>query len=156
MREQSFVGADGRFDRNKLVEFIKAIPTDETGNLSTYWNYLEKSMRNDQMFTKYISLLDKSSIQNPVELRRSIDENNVTSDVSFIIQPFGYNTDTTITVTKQEIKEYYNKNKQNFEQNASRDIEYVVFEVQPSAEDINLAKADIEKVYEGVCYNRQR
>ena len=105
-------------------------------------------MRNDQMFTKYISLLDKSSIQNPVELRRSIDENNVTSDVSFIIQPFGYNTDTTITVTKQEIKEYYNKNKQNFEQNASRDIEYVVFEVQPSAEDINLAKADIEKVYE--------
>lgn len=148
MREQSFMGADGRFDRNKLVEFIKAIPTDETGNLSTYWNYLEKSMRNDQMFTKYISLLDKSSIQNPVELRRSIDENNVTSDVSFIIQPFGYNTDTTITVTKQEIKEYYNKNKQNFEQNASRDIEYVVFEVQPSPEDINLAKADIEKVYE--------
>ena len=148
MREQSFMGADGRFDRSKLVEFIKAIPTDETGNLSTYWSYLEKSMRNDQMFTKYISLLDKSSVQNPAELRRAIEENNVTSDVSFIIQPFGYNADTTVTVSKQEIKEYYNKNKKNFEQKASRDIEYVVFEVQPSAEDINLAKADIEKVYE--------
>ncbi|NTU96146.1 MAG: hypothetical protein HGA52_08875, partial [Bacteroidales bacterium] len=146
-REQAFLGADGQFDRNKLVEFIKAIPTDESGKLATYWNYLENTMMNDQMFSKYVSLLAKSSVMNPVELRRTIENNNITSDVSFVMQPYGYQVDTTVAVSKQEIKEYYNQRKQNFEQKASRDIEYVVFEVQPSQEDINLSKGDIEKVY---------
>ena len=148
MREQSFVGQNGTFDRNKLVEFVKAIPQDESGNLATYWNFLEKSIKNDQMFTKYISLLDKSTITTPVEMKRVIAENNTTSDVSFVMQPFGFMPDTTVTVSQQEIKDYYNKNKLKFDMKASRDIDYVVFEVIPSAEDIKLAKEDIEKVYE--------
>lgn len=148
MREQSFMGQDGSFDRNKLVEFVKAIPQDESGNLATYWNFLEKSIKNDQMFTKYISLLDKSTITTPVEMKRVIAENNTTSDVSFVMQPFGFMPDTTVTVSQQEIKDYYNKNKLKFDMKASRDIDYVVFEVIPSAEDIKLAKEDIEKVYE--------
>ncbi|MEN6618559.1 MAG: SurA N-terminal domain-containing protein [Rikenellaceae bacterium] len=148
LREQSFIAPDGQFDRSRLVQFIKAIPQDNSGNLSTYWKYLENSMKNEQMFTKYISLLAKSNIANPVELRRSIEENNITSDVSFIIQPFGMAVDTTVTVSKQEIRNYYNKYKNNFEQNASRDIEYVVYEVVPSLHDVNLAQADINKVYD--------
>ncbi|EKD31264.1 MAG: hypothetical protein ACD_77C00353G0003 [uncultured bacterium] len=147
-REQAFLGPDGQFDKNKLAEFIRAIPTDESGKLGTYWNYLEKTMKNDQMFSKYVSLLAKSSVMNPVELIRSIDENNITSDVSFIMQPYGYEIDTTIVVSKQEVREYYNKNKRNFEQKASRDIEYVVFEVVPSQEDINLSRQDIDKTYD--------
>ena len=148
MREQSFMGQDGSFDRNKLVEFVKAIPQDESGNLATYWSFIEKSIKNDQMFTKYISLLDKSTITSPVEMKRVIAENNTTSDVSFVMQPFGFMPDTTVTVSQQEIKDYYNKNKAKFDMKASRDIDYVVFEVIPSAEDIKLAKEDIEKVYE--------
>ena len=148
MREQSFMGQDGSFDRNKLVEFVKAIPQDESGNLATYWSFLEKSIKNDQMFTKYISLLDKSTITSPVEMKRVIAENNTTSDVSFVMQPCGFMPDTTVTVSQQEIKDYYNKNKAKFDMKASRDIDYVVFEVIPSAEDIKLAKEDIEKVYE--------
>ena len=147
-REQAFLGPDGQFDKNKLAEFIRAIPTDESGKLGTYWNYLENTMKNDQMFSKYVSLLAKSSVMNPVELKRSIEENNITSDVSFIMQPYGYEIDTTIAVSKQEVREYYNKNKKNFEQKASRDIEYVVFEVVPSLEDINLSRQDVDNVYE--------
>ncbi len=143
-REQAFIGENGTFDRNLLVQFIRAIPTDNTGNLSTYWSYLEKNMIIDQMVSKYITLLAKSNIKNPVELRRSIDENNITSEVSFVIQPFGFDEDTTITVTKQEVKEYYNKHKHSFEQPAGRDIEYVVFEVTPSEQDILLASKDID------------
>jgi len=148
LRERSFIGSNGQFDRNLLVQFIKGIPQDNSGNLSTYWKFLENSMKNEQIFTKYISLLAKSNIANPVELRRSIEENNVTSDVSFIIQPYGISADTTITVTKQEIRDYYNKYKNNFEQKASRDIEYVVYDVIPSLQDINLAQSDINKAYD--------
>lgn len=145
-REQAFIGENGTFDRNLLVQFIKAIPMDESGNLATYWDYLEKNMMVDQLVSKYITLLAKSNIQNPVELRRSIEDNNVTSDVSFIVQPYSFAEDTTIIVSKQEVKDYYNKHKHNFDQPASRDLEYVVFEVAPSMEDINAAEGDIEKL----------
>lgn len=145
-REQAFIGENGTFDRNLLVQFIKAIPMDESGNLATYWDYLEKNMMVDQLVSKYITLLAKSNIQNPVELRRSIEDNNVTSDVSFIVQPYSFAEDTTIVVSKQEVKDYYNKHKHNFDQPASRDLEYVVFEVAPSMEDINAAEGDIEKL----------
>ncbi|PKO97470.1 MAG: hypothetical protein CVU12_00360 [Bacteroidetes bacterium HGW-Bacteroidetes-7] len=147
-REQAFIGENGTFDRNLLVQFIKAIPMDESGNLATYWDYLEKNMMVDQLVGKYVTLLAKSNIQNPVELRRSIVDNNVTSDVSFIVQPYSFAEDTTIVVSKQEVKEYYNKHKHNFDQPASRDLEYVLFEVVPSMEDINAAEEDIEKLME--------
>lgn len=147
-REQAFIGENGMFDRNLLVQFIKAIPMDESGNLATYWDYLEKNMMVDQLVGKYVTLLAKSNIQNPVELRRSIVDNNVTSDVSFIVQPYSFAEDTTIVVSKQEVKEYYNKHKHNFDQPASRDLEYALLEVVPSMEDINAAEEDIEKLME--------
>lgn len=145
-REQAFMGESGMFDRNLLVQFIKTIPMDETGNLATYWEYLEKNMMVDQLVSKYVTLLAKSSIQNPVELRRGIEDNNVTSDVSFIVQPYSFTEDTSIVVTRSEVRDYYNKYKHNFDQPASRDLEYVVFEVAPSMEDINAAEDDIEKL----------
>ncbi len=145
-REQTFLGADGKFDKNKVVELIKAIPQDNTGNLTLYWDYLEKNIVNDQMYSKYISLLSKSNVLNAVQLRRSIEENNVTSDVSFIMQPYGIMNDSTITVSSSEVKKYYDLHKNEFDQKASRDIEYVVFTVVPSQDDIKLAKEDIDKV----------
>ncbi len=146
MRERAFLDANGQFDRGRMAEFIKSIPRDNTGDLSTYWEYLEKNMYVDQMVGKYVTLLAKSTIQNPVQMRRAISDNNVTSDVSFIIQPYGFAQDTTISVSSKEVKDFYNKQKHNFEQPAGRDLEYVVFEVVPSAEDISAAESDIEKL----------
>lgn len=145
-RDQTFAGEDGKFDKNRVVDLIKAIPQDNTGNVAIYWDYLEKNIMNEQMYSKYISLLSKSNVLNPVQMIRSIEENNITSDVSFIMQPYGMINDTTITIKSAEIKKYYDLHKNDFEQKASRDIEYVVYSVVPSEEDKNLAKGDIEKV----------
>ena len=54
----------------------------------------------------------------------------------------------TITVSDSEIKKYYESHKKFYKQQASRDIEYVVFEVVPSAEDIAAANEDLLEVYD--------
>ncbi len=144
--EPAFMNQNGEFDRNLVIEFIKAIPMDNTGNLATYWEFVEKNMVIDQLVGKYVSLLLKSNVQNPVQLRRSIEENNVTSDVSFIMHPFPFTEDTSIVVTRREVRDFYNKHKRNMEQKAGRDLEYVVFEVVPSMEDINAAEDEIERL----------
>jgi len=148
MREPAFVGADGVFSREMLVEFIRNIPQDNSGSLKMYWNFLEKNVVVEQMLSKYISLIGKSTYQTPEELKRNIDDNNITSDVSFVMMPYSFGTDTTVTVSGAEVREYYDKHKHNFERTAGRDIEYVVFEVLPSIADIETARADIGKIFD--------
>ena len=62
--------------------------------------------------------------------------------------PYGYAKDTTIVVSDKEIKDYYNAHKKFYKQQESRDIEYVVFEVVPSADDIEAANKALAEVYD--------
>ena len=145
--EPSFVDENGNFDKARLAQFVQAIPQDQSGQLQMYWKYLEDNMVKDQLMTKYISLLEKSNVMSAVELNRAIAENNTTYSVSFVVKPYMFATDSTITVSNQEVKAYYEANKHNYKQQESKDIEYVVYEVVPSAEDFELTEKDINKVY---------
>ena len=57
-------------------------------------------------------------------------------------------TDSAVVVSSAEIKDFYNKHKKFFKQPASRDAEYVVFEVKPSDEDIAAANDAMSELYE--------
>ena len=143
-----FLDASGNFSRDKLMEFIHAIPGDASGNLAQYWSFLQQNMTSQQYFTKYTSLLTGSDVLTPVELRRQIEENNTSSDVEFVLMPFGFDTDSTIQVSTKEIENYYNSHKENYRQRASRDVEFVAYEVVPSEADIQSAKNDIDGLFE--------
>lgn len=132
----SFLDANGNFDPDALVEFVKGIESDETGSLKTYWNYLQNTIYTQQFYTKYGSLFTNSNVQNPLMKRNAIAENNTSTNVDFVMVPFSFATDSTIVISDNDIKNYYNNHKDFFKQNASRDIEYVVFEVVPSEKDI--------------------
>ena len=142
-----FLDGSGNFSREQLLNFIHAIPQDASGNLAAYWNFLQQSMESQQYFTKYASLLTGSDIITPLEFRRQIDENNTTSDAQFVLVPFGFKQDTTIKVTDQEIHDYYNAHKDNYRQTASRDVEFVAYEVVPSDADIKAAEDEINSLF---------
>ena len=146
--EQSFLNEQGQFDRSRLAQFVQAVSQDATGDLVAYWNFLESNMYNDQLFSKYLTLLDKSNIISPVELNRAIADNNTTYNVDFVLKPFTFQLDSTIVVSDSEISKYYDNHKESFKQQESRDLEYAVFEVVPSADDINYAEGEINKVYD--------
>ncbi|MGM9736924.1 MAG: SurA N-terminal domain-containing protein [Candidatus Cryptobacteroides sp.] len=133
----AFMDNNGNFSKENLVNLVNNLDSDQTGNLRLYWNYLQSSIFNQEIFSKYNSLFTQSSVLSPMMLRRTIAENNNTTDVEFVMVPFGYQRDSSITVSDSEIKNYYNSHKKFYKQNASRDIEYVVFEVKPSAKDIS-------------------
>ena len=129
-----FLDGNGNFSPDMVVDFVRLVNTDD--NYKLYWNYLQNSVYTQQFYQKYGALFNASSYQNPLMLRRAIAENNETTDVDFVMVPIMYLADSTIVVSDNEIRDYYNNHKDFFRQNASRDLEYVVFEVVPSAEDI--------------------
>ena len=147
-QEQIFLDQNGAFSRTQLLQFVQSMGNDRSGAAAQYWRYLETNILQAQMYIKYFSLLEKSTMLNTIELRRSMEENNITSDARFILLPVTFSSDTTLTVTSQEIKEYYDKNKAKFEQLAGRDIEYVQFTVTPSLADFDKTEADFLKYFD--------
>ena len=141
-----FFDENGNFSAAQVNNLAQASKSDE--NVKLYWNYLQNSVYTQQFIQKYSSLFVGSDVTNPLMLRRDIAENNNTADVDFVMVPFGYQQDTTIVVSDSEIREYYNNHKKFFRQQASRDIEYVVFEVVPSAEDIASTRQSVADLHE--------
>ena len=141
-----FMDQNGQFSSEQLVNFLQNVDEDE--NSKAIWNYLQEAVITNQYYSKYNALFLNSNIENALQVNRTIADNNTTADVDFVMVPFSYATDTTIVVTDKEINEFYDNHKQFFEQKASRDIEYVVFQVVPSDEDIAAANDEFVKQHE--------
>ena len=144
----AFCDENGVFSPALVNEFVNYMDSDQTGRLKIYWDYLIESARTQQYYAKYMSLFTQSNFANPLMLADQIAENNNTFDVEFVMVPFGFAKDSSIVVSDSEIKKYYNDHKKFFKQQASRDIEYVVYEVVPSAEDIAAANKSLVDVYD--------
>ncbi len=143
----AFMDENGNFSKDALQNLINNISQDQTGRLKEYWNYIQNTVYTQQFYAKYGSLFTNSNFQNPLMLRRAIAENNNTTNVDFVMVP-NYGMDTTVKVSGDEIRKYYESHKNMFKQNASRDMEYVVFEVKPSEADINATNEAMGKVYD--------
>ena len=144
----AFFDENGQFSKNMLLEFVSYMDSDQTGRLQMYWEWLQNQAKTQQYYAKYNSLFSASNYVNTLALANQIAENNNTFNVEFVMVPMGYTQDSTIVVSDSEIKKYYDNHKKFFRQPASRDIEYVVYEVLPSAEDVEAANKALVDVYD--------
>jgi peptidyl-prolyl cis-trans isomerase D len=143
-----FFGENGQFSKDVLVQFLNSIDSDATGGAKLYWDNLQSTAQTQQYYAKYMSLFTQSDIVNKLQLTDALAGNNNTFNVEFVMVPFGYAKDTTIVVADADIKKYYEAHKKFYKQQAGRDIEYVVYEVKPSAADVAAANEAFAKVYD--------
>jgi len=140
--------SNGQFDKENVSAFVKNLDADASGNSRMYWNFIQNSVLTQQYYTKYGALFSATSVSNPLVLQDAIEGNNTSATVDIVAVPYGYDIDTTITVSQAEIKKYYNDHKKQFKQVEGRDISYAYFEVVPSEADLNAASQAIQDVYE--------
>ena len=144
----AFCDENGNYSKDLVLEFINYKDSDQTGRLQLYWEWLQNSAKTQQYYAKYNSLFTAANFANPLMISEQIADNNNTFNVEFVMLPVGYAIDSTVTVSDSEIKKYYESHKKFFKQPASRDIEYAVFEVVPSTEDIEAANQALVDVYD--------
>ena len=144
-----FMDENGYFSPERLKAFIENVESDESGQLRTYWNYIQNTVHNQQYYAKYGALFTASGSENALQQAQAVAEGNTTADVDYcmVYFPMGQN-DSTITVSDDEVRAYYKAHKEFFKQKANREIEYVVFEVVPSAEDIAAASDAMNEAFD--------
>ena len=144
-----FMDENGSFSPDRLKAFIQNVDADDSGQLRTYWNYVQNTVHNQQYYAKYGALFTASGSENALQLAQAVQEGNTTADVDYcmVFYPMSQN-DSTITVSDDEVRAYYKAHKDFFKQKANREIEYVVFEVIPSSDDIAAASTAMDEAFD--------
>jgi peptidyl-prolyl cis-trans isomerase D len=112
------------------------------------WSDFVDAIREDRLRTKYRNLITKGYFMPDEFLRNDFNEKKVQASVRLVGSRFNTIADTLVTLTDRVLRNYYDKHKYNYEQEASRDIDYIIFSVRPSAEDRQKVRDNVFEVYE--------
>ena len=144
-----FLDENRNFSPALVRDFMENVSSDESGRGIMLRNYLQNAVRSNRYNEKYIGLFNAASYVNSLESQNAVAENNTTANVSFVVAPNTYYPrDSTVVISSSEIQKFYDDHKDNFRQKATRDIEYAVYEVTPSAKDIEAQNAEFVTLYD--------
>ncbi len=146
--EQSFVNPEtGQFDRERLLGYLQQLPS-LPANAQVQWELFKTELITGRKRLKYEYLLTKSNYVTSAEAKREYNMQNDVAEIKYLYVPYYSISDTTITVSESEIKDYYNKNKEQFKVDESRSLSYVTFDVVPSSDDTLFVKEELQLVKE--------
>ncbi len=95
-------------------------------------NYVIRNARID----KFNSLLGAGAISPRYEAKRAFEEQNMMASVRYVKVPYTFIPDAEVKVTDDDVKAFVEKHKAMFEvKQASRSIDYVSFDINPSSAD---------------------
>lgn len=138
----------GTFDIEELRTFVANIGQDKSGRLEMFWNYLQQEVSDQAQLMKLKNIIDKSVYVTTLEAEKLQKLEGVSRSVRFVAEQYSKVPDSTIVVSKDEIKAYYDKNSKMYRGNDSRTIEYVLFEALPSEADRAAADKYVSEMVE--------
>ncbi len=138
----------GQFDRNLVIRYLKYIENEAEEKDRMMWLSFEKELENNRKITKYNNLIKGAFYITKNELAMKVDEEAKKVDIEYALNPFTSISDSTVTLTDADYKTYYDEHKYQFEQEASRTIEYVTYNIVPSSEDIKRIETDMNEMKE--------
>ncbi len=133
-----------QFDPNQVVMFLQNMDNDATGETRGRWLNFEKFLKEDRLRNKYNALVKKGLYVPAWLAKEDYEGKNSTASFDFIFLPYSDVKDEEVKVSDDDIKSYINNNKGKFKQEESRSIEFVTYNVLPSATDTAKALSWLE------------
>ncbi len=128
-----------QFDRNRVIKFLKTQLSEENdpdGKYRQSWAEFEKSLAKQRVKSKYNTLIRKAVYVTTAHAKFDFASKNTSASVRVVAKKFDTVADSTIAVTDEDMKKYYDAHNFEFEQkDETRKVEYVVFQVNPSPQD---------------------
>ncbi len=130
----------GIFDRSMVIRFLKTMDQDPTGNAKISWLSFEKVLIENRKLSKFFNLISKGYYVPKAIAQKLADNANNKANIQYVSEPYALINDSSITVSDDEIEKFYNEHQKLFiQQQETRDLEYVIFNIIPSQEDSTLA-----------------
>lgn len=142
-----FLNEVGLFDEEKLKEYLATLQEDsQEGQGKIAWlgwlNY-EKRIKNTLEQNTYNSLIRAGLGSTLSEGKSNYYFQNVNVDLEYVYVPFQAIPDTLIDVSMDDLKNYIKTRPKEYTVEASRDIQYVMFDIIASEEDEHTIKNEL-------------
>mgnify|MGYP003206037532 FL=1 len=137
----------GAFDKDMLKKFLvdyanldaskmPAQYVEYYQTMGNFWKFVERTLKQSVLAEKYKNLIAKSLISNPVAAEDVFNGRTAQSDLLLAGIPYSSISDSTITVSNDDIKKLYEEKKESFKQPVeTRDIKFIDVRVVPSEAD---------------------
>lgn len=142
----------GQFDpllvQNYIDNLDKADGNGSAEEKRARWNNFEQALIRERLEGKYSTLL-KQAVYIPKWYSNAYAGlKNASVNVEYVLLPYSSIADDQVKITDSDLKAYLNEHKKEFEQDEYRVLEYVSFNVLPSAQDTATAAASLNEMLE--------
>jgi parvulin-like peptidyl-prolyl isomerase len=137
----------GVFDRNLVIQYLQNL-NNMAPEAKQQWISLEQYIKNDRLRTKYNNLIFKGFYAPDPLAKEAFEEENEKASIEYLAQRYSQVPDSLISPTDEDYEKQYDKHKELFKQTPYRNIDYVVFDIVPSIEDLQDARKEMNSLYE--------
>lgn len=134
MQDSRFQNAIGQFDLNAFSDFVSDLRANNPSGYAQ-WQQQESSIMDNLRQREYVNMARLGIHYTQFEGAQAHALENDKINIEYIKIPYTVIADSLFTVTDSEIKKYISQNEDTYQRDASRNIEYVVFEEKASVED---------------------
>ncbi len=153
-QRRAFQDENGKFNQAGLIQFLsnlnQEIQSQEQAaamkQANNYWMYWENAVRLTYLQEKYTGLLTQLIGANKIDAKAAYDARQTSATVKYVSQPYYAIADSLVTVNESDVKKLYETHKPQYKQEPNRALEYISFDVVPSADDF----AEAEKWINGL------
>lgn len=111
------------------------------------WLNLEKYIKDDRLTQKYQALVAKAYYVPQAFAAMDFQNKKKNAEIRDVAIRYTTIKDEDVVLADKDYEAYYEKNKQMYEQEPSRDLDYVVFDVLPSSEDRTQTRESVNQIY---------
>lgn len=145
--KSAFLDSAGRFDRNKLISYLKQLDAMPAGSEPRIrWDMFKNDLRPARERIKFENLIIKTAYVTEAEAEQDYHTQNDVAEVKYLYVPFYAVGDSLVKVADSDLKEYYNKNKAKYKVENTRSLSYVTFPVVASSEDSTAVREEMAKL----------
>lgn len=134
----------GEFNADRVLNFLNSGLNQLDRSARQQYFQFEQAIKMDQINKKFFNLITKGYYV-PESIANKIAENDLmNANIKFLAKEFSKVEDSLLTVSKEDLMDYYNNHINDFQlDEETRSVDYVVFEVVPSVKD----RADITEEF---------
>ena len=131
----------GDYDVQAITSFLSQMNSNP--QYQSFWDYLNSQAVLERLSSKFAGLVKAGTYVNSLEVEQGLTATNESRNGRYVALPYNTIADSLVTVSDAEIQKYYDDHKSLYKKLPNRSLTYVVFDVEPTDEDM---KALEEKV----------
>jgi len=137
----------GEFNGELVLQYLQGL--DQMPRESQLqWIEFERAIKDDQLNTKFNNLVSKAYYYPSAFAKMADSRKEAEVEVKYVAQDYSTITDDKVEVTDADYQKYYDEKKESFKQEETRSLDYVVFNVKPSADDRRAQQIKFTEYYD--------